>query len=105
MNEIKTNNEMVTFNEVEVYFKRLAEKAGLELDKFNTTKYISSCITPSYHCENEEYFLTVKATCGIRTMGTFSTEDMIKASEEIKAIAKVVETFNERMDGVKVTLK
>lgn len=38
-------------------------------------------------------------------MGTFSAEDMIKASEEIKAIAKVVETFNERMDGVKVTLK
>ena len=48
--------------------------------------------------------MNVYAKCGIRTMGMFTIEDMNTASEEIKSIAKVVEIFNERMDGVKVVL-
>lgn len=104
MNEIKTNNEVVTMNEMNEYFEKLVKKVGLTQDKYHSTRFTNTTFINEYHYEADFGYMNVYAKCGIRTMGMFTIEDMNTASEEIKSIAKVVEIFNERMDGVKVVL-
>ena len=68
------------------------------------TKYVNSFIRQSFHYDSEEPYMKVEAVCGIRMMGNLSVEDMFEAGEEIKAIAKAVETFNDRMSEVKIAI-
>ena len=110
MNELRTNNEVVTINDVVETIKRKAEHKGLQLTKTGATtlvgKYVSLLIGIHLDWEKsiqmKEGAGSVMLSASPRTMGVCSVEELNEMADNLKAAASIVESMNDRLEGVTI---
>ncbi len=109
LNEIRKENEIVNSSDVQETLVRKAERRGFT-ESFGSFETRYAMIQPVWEVskfdeETKEILYNLHFECSIRFMGTLSVDDMNQAADDMKAAAMIVETMNNRLEGVEIIRK